>query len=136
MNKIIGLFSIMVLSIFTVTNVFSASLQSDEFNGSGQAISDFWNIKDGDKSDWELKDGSLTVVAGFNANLWANDDSTRYSQTVDQDQFDIETSMIVDYGDGSTVAGLIVYSATSKDSQGRDGEWGHIKAMGTGCCTR
>ncbi len=132
MNKYICIFSIMILSIFTVTNVFSASLKSDEFDGSGQALSDFWNVKDGDKSDWELKDGSLTVVAGFNANVWANDDSTRYSQTVDQDQFDIETSMIVDYGDGSTVAGLIVYSAASKDSQGRDGEWVTLKLWGRG----
>ena len=132
MKKTICLFSILLLSICTVNNVFSANLQSDEFDGSGQDVSSFWNIQNGDKSEWELKDGNLVIVAGFNQNVWANDDSTRYSQTVDQDEFDIETSLVSDYADGSIVTGLIVYSAGTKDSKDRDGEWVTLKLWGRG----
>lgn len=132
MNKIVCLFSIMLFSICVFSNVCSAALMSDEFTGNGQAISDFWNIKNGDKSDWEQKDGNLVVIAGFNLNVWANEDSTRYSQTVDQDEFDIETSMVVDYADGSIVTGLIVYSAGTKDHNDRDGQWVTLKLWGRG----
>ncbi len=132
MKKIVCLFFILLMSVCTVSFVSAASLQSDEFNGSGQDVSSFWNIQNGDKSNWELKDGMLVVEAGFGLNVWQNDDSTRYSQTVDQDEFDIETSLIADYADGSIVTGLIVYSAGTKDSQGRDGEWVTLKLWGRG----
>lgn len=132
MKKIVCLFSILLMSVCTVGFVSAANLQSDEFNGSGQDVSSFWNIQNGDKSNWELKDGMLVVEAGFSQNVWANDDSTRYSQTVDQDEFDIETSLIADYADGSIVTGLIVYSAGTKDSRDRDGEWVTLKLWGRG----
>ena len=132
MKKIFCIFSIFVLSVCVVHTVSAQNLKSDEFDGSGQDIESFWKVNNGDKSEWELNDGKLTVTAGFNQNLWANDDSTRYYQVVDQDEFDIETSMIADYADGSIVAGLIVYSAGTKDSRGRDGEWVTLKLWGRG----
>ncbi len=132
MKKTVCLISILLMSVSVMSFVHAANLQSDEFDGSGQDVSSFWNIQNGDKSEWELKDGMLTIVAGFNQNLWANDDSTRYTQTVDQDEFDIETSLIADYADGSIVAGLIVYSASTKDHKDRDGEWVTLKLWGRG----
>ena len=49
-------------------SIYSAQdLQSDEFNGNWQNMESFWNIKDGDKSEWEQKDGQLVVTAGFNS---------------------------------------------------------------------
>ena len=132
MKKVVCIFSMMIFSICIVNYVFSASLRSDEFGGSGQGLESFWEVNNSDKSDWELNDGKLVITAGFNANLWANDDTTRYYQVVDQDEFDIETSMVVDYADGSTVAGLIVYSASTKDHQNRDGQWVTLKLWGRG----
>ncbi len=40
--------------------------------------------------------------------------------------------VIADYADGSIVTGLIVYSAGTKDSQNRDGEWVTLKLWGRG----
>ena len=71
MKKIVCLFSILLMSVCTVSFVSAANLQSDEFNGSGQDVSSFWNIQNGDKSSWELKDGMLVVEAGFSQNVWA-----------------------------------------------------------------
>ena len=40
--------------------------------------------------------------------------------------------MVVDYADACTVAGIIVYSATTKDHQDRDGQWVTLKLWGRG----
>ena len=85
---------------------------SDEFDGSGQALQSFWQVRNGEKSSWGLKDGQLVVDAGFDQNLFWADTTTRFYQVTDKDQFDIETSMVVDYADACVVAGIVVYSAT------------------------
>ena len=105
-------------------------LSSDEFNGSGQNLDPSWHVKNGDRSPWTLKDGQLVVDAGFNQNLWRDDTSTRFYQVMDQDQFTLETSMVVDYTDVCAVTGLVVYSPTTKDSRGRDGNWVTLKFWG------
>ena len=56
---------------------------SDEFHGTGQDLQSFWQVKDGDKSPWELKDGVLVAEAGFDQNLWGADTSTRFYQVTD-----------------------------------------------------
>ncbi len=132
MKKIVCMVSILLLSVYLIPTVFSQDLMSDEFMGAGQALQSFWQVKDGDKSPWELKDGVLVAEAGFDQNVWTDDTSTRFYQITDQDQFDIETSMTVDYGDACTVAGIIVYSATTKDHQDRDGQWVTLKLWGRG----
>ena len=132
MKKITGIVAILLLSVCLVPGVFAQTLMSDEFMGTGQDLQSFWQVKDGDKSPWELKDGVLVAEAGFDQNVWASDTSTRFYQITDQDQFDIETSMTVDYGDACTVAGIIVYSATTKDHQNRDGQWVTLKLWGRG----
>ena len=132
MKKITGIVAILLLSVCLVPGVFAQTLLSDEFMGTGQDLQSFWQVKDGDKSPWELKDGVLVAEAGFDQNVWASDTSTRFYQITDQDQFDIETSMTVDYGDACTVAGIIVYSATTKDHQDRDGQWVTLKLWGRG----
>lgn len=123
MKQITYIVAILLLSACLIPGVFAQTLKSDEFMGTGQDLESFWQVKDGDKSPWELKDGVLVAEAGFDQNVWGDDTSTRFYQITDQDQFDIETSMTVDYGDACTVAGIIVYSATTKDHQDRDGQW-------------
>ena len=132
MKKIVCMVTILLLSVCLIPTVFSQNLMSDEFMGAGQNLESFWQVKDGDKSPWELKDGVLVAEAGFDQNVWTDDTSTRFYQITDQDQFDIETSMTVDYGDACTVAGIIVYSATTKDHQDRDGQWVTLKLWGRG----
>lgn len=132
MKQITCIVAILLLSVCLVPGVFAQNLMSDEFHGTGQDLQSFWQVKDGDKSPWALQDGLLVAEAGFDQNLWGDDTSTRFYQVTDQDQFDIETSMVVDYGDACTVAGIVVYSATTKDSQNRDGEWVTLKLWGRG----
>lgn len=122
----------LLLAVGCVNGVFAQTLMSDEFDGTGQTLKSFWQVKDSEKSPWELKDGLLVAEAGFDQNLWGDDTTTRFYQITDQDEFDIETSMVVDYADACTVAGIVVYSATTKDSQDRDGEWVTLKLWGRG----
>lgn len=122
----------LLLTIGCVNTLFAQTLMSDEFDGTGQTLKSFWQVKDSEKSPWELKDGLLVAEAGFDQNLWGDDTTTRFYQITDQDEFDIETSMVVDYADACTVAGIVVYSATTKDSQDRDGEWVTLKLWGRG----
>ena len=122
----------LLLAIGCVNTLFAQTLMSDEFDGTGQTLKSFWQVKDSEKSPWELKDGLLVAEAGFDQNLWGDDTTTRFYQITDQDEFDIETSMVVDYADACTVAGIVVYSATTKDSQDRDGEWVTLKLWGRG----
>lgn len=122
----------LLLAIGCVNTVFAQTLMSDEFDGTGQTLKSFWQVKDSEKSPWELKDGLLVTEAGFDQNLWGDDTTTRFYQITDQDEFDIETSMVVDYADACTVAGIVVYSATTKDTQDRDGEWVTLKLWGRG----
>ena len=132
MKQITCIVAILFLSACFIPGVFAQTLLSDEFAGAGQDLESFWQVKDGDKSPWELKGGMLIAEAGFDQNVWTDDTSTRFYQITDQDQFDIETSMTVDYGDACTVAGIIVYSATTKDHQDRDGQWVTLKLWGRG----
>ncbi len=132
MKQMTYIVAIWLLSVCLIPNIFAQTLLSDEFMGTGQDLESFWQVKDGDKSPWELKDGVLVAEAGFDQNVWTDDTSTRFYQITDQDQFDIETSMTVDYGDACTVAGIIVYSATTKDHQDRDGQWVTLKLWGRG----
>ena len=122
----------LILAIGCVNTVLAQTLMSDEFDGTGQTLKSFWQVKDSEKSPWELKDGLLVTEAGFDQNLWGDDTTTRFYQITDQDEFDIETSMVVDYADACTVAGIVVYSATTKDTQDRDGEWVTLKLWGRG----
>ena len=132
MKQITCIVAILFLSVCLIPGVFAQTLMSDEFDGSGQDLQSFWQVKDGDKSPWELKGGMLMAEAGFDQNVWTDDTSTRFYQITDQAQFDIETAMTVDYGDACTVAGIIVYSATTKDHQDRDGQWVTLKLWGRG----
>ena len=132
MKQITSIVAILLLSVGLISGVFAQNLLSDEFTGTGQDLQSFWQVKDGDKSPWELKDGLLVAEAGFDQNVWTADTSTRFYQTTDQDQFDIETLMTVDYADACTVAGIIVYSASTQDHQARDGQWVTLKLWGRG----
>ena len=107
-------------------------LFSDEFNDSGQSLQPFWHVQNGDKSPHMLSGGNLVVEGGFWQNLWSEDSSTRFYQITDQDRFTVETSMVFDHRDVSSVAGLVIFSPTTQDFRGRDGEWINLKLWGHG----
>ena len=115
-----------------VAGVPTQVLQNDEFDGTDQGLQTFWYVQNGDQSPHTLKDGYLVVEGAFNQNLWIIDNSTRFYQVTSQEQFTVETSMIFDHKDVCSIAGLVIKSATTKDTQGRDGEWVLLKMWGTG----
>ncbi len=83
---------------------------------------------------WDLgktKAGWLHVTGELNRNLWPDDTTNRLYQEHEGD-FDIETHLYMDYEDACVVAGVAAYSPTTKDRQGRDGEWVTIKLWGRG----
>ena len=115
----ITLVSIISIVLFSVNLVSAQTLQSDEFDGSGQDLQSFWQVNNGDKSDWELNNGQLTIDGGFDLGLWFSDTSTRFYQVTDETEFEIESSFIVEYADACTVTGVVVYSPI--------GEWVTLK---------
>ena len=97
--------------------------QSDEFDG--QELQSFWEIQNGDQSSYELKDGKLVVQGSFNQNIWRDDTTTGFYQTIDQQKFSVETSLIFDHHDLCSEAGLIIKSPSQN-------EWVSLKLWGHG----
>ena len=82
--------------------------------------------------EWDLgktKAGWLHITGERNRNLWPDDTTNRLYQEHEGD-FDIETHLYMDYEDACVVAGVVAFSPTTKDHQGRDGEWVTIKLWG------
>ncbi len=129
MKNLLGWGIVIAIALALVPGVYAQALLSDEFTGTD--LASFWQVRNGDLSPWSLKDGWLVIEAGYNQNVWADDTATRFYQITDQD-FDVETSMIVNYLDASTVAGIIAYSATTQDHKARDGQWVTLKLWGRG----
>ena len=105
-------------------------LHSDEFDGID--LQPFWNVQNGDEGPNMLSGGNLVVEGGFNQNLWEVDSSTRFYQTTNQEQFTVETSMIVDHRDVCSIAGLVIKSATIDDHPNSSGDWVILKLWGHG----
>ena len=118
----ISLMSITLIVLFSIDSVSAQTLQSDEFDGSGQALQSFWEVRNGDKSAWELNNGQLTIDGGFNRNLWLSDTTTRFYQVTDKTHFEIESLFVVEYADVCSVAGIVIYSPA--------GEWVTLKLWG------
>ena len=130
MKSITCIVLIFFLFVGIVNSLSAQMLQNDEFDSSGQHLQSFWQVQNGDKSPFELKDGHLVVEGGSNQNLWCEDDtSTAFYQVTDQDQFDVETSLVVDSVNASTISGLVVYSAAMDD-------WLMLKLWGLGANNR
>ena len=107
-------------------------LQSDEFDGT--ELGSIWHVQNADQGSHTLMDGKLVVEGAFRQNLWAVDTTTRFYQLTYQQQFSVETTMNIEQRHVSTIAGLVIKSPTTKDTNGRDGEvvmlklWGHGSA--------
>ena len=130
MRQIVWIFLILFGAGCIVHSSFSQRLRSDEFNNPN--LQPFWHLAIGNNRDYRFANGKLVVNGRFNQNMWSDAKTTRFYQVTDQDQFTIETSMVVDYADACTDIGVIVYSPTTKDSQNRDGEWVTLKLWGRG----
>ena len=61
MKQITCITAILFLSVCLIPGAFAQTLMSDEFTGTGQDLQSFWQVKDSDKSPWELKDGLLVA---------------------------------------------------------------------------
>jgi hypothetical protein len=110
----------------------AADTLADPFDGGSFGNANWqWELE---PADWDLGDttpGWLTMVGDTNRNLWAAY-STGHLYQEHSGDFDIETHMITHYVSSSVVAGLMAYSPTSQDHNGRDGEWVTIKLWGRG----
>ncbi|MAF11395.1 hypothetical protein CMK11_13175 [Candidatus Poribacteria bacterium] len=85
-------------------------------------------------ASWDLGEttpGWLTMEGDVSRNLWAAYTTSHLYQEHNGD-FDIETHMITHYVSSSVVAGIVAYSPTTQDHNGRDGEWVTIKLWGRG----
>jgi len=83
---------------------------------------------------WDIgktKDGWLTIAGEHNRNLWGEDQSNRLYQEHSGD-FHIETNLIKDYRNVSTVQGIVAMSHTTKDPNGRTPDWVTLKLWGRG----
>ena len=130
MRQTICIFLILFGAGCVIHSSFSQRLKSDEFNNPN--LQSFWYLENGDNRDYTFTNGQLVINGRFNQDLWTDTSAMRFYQVTDQDEFTIETSMVIDYEAPCVVAGLVVYSPTTKDRQGRDGEWGALKVWGRG----
>ncbi len=126
----------LVWSIVTVTaflaGVVQAASLGDPFDGNSLQNPNWsWSIEPKEWDVGQTKTGWLHVKGEVNRNLWASDTTNRLYQERDGD-FDVETHVFMDYKPSSTVAGLVAYSPTTKDRQGRAGEWVTLKLWGRG----
>ena len=113
-------------------------LQSDAFDGSGQALQPFWHVQNtfwhnqpGNTGSYTLNNGNLVVEGAFYQNIWDADYSRRFYQVTNQEQFSVETSLIFDHQDVCSIAGLIIKSPTQNEwvvlklwGQGAEGQFG------------
>ena len=122
-----GNFLTAVINVEEITDVMPGDgLVSDEFDGID--LQSFWNVQNGDRNPYMLSDGKLVVEGGQDlSNIFLDDDSTRFYQVTDQDQFTVETSLVFDYGSTCAVAGLIISSPTT---DGYQGDWVLLKIWG------
>ena len=129
---IVLLLAAMLLVVATPSISSAQVLQSDEFDGSGQALQPFWNVQNtfshvqaGNTGSYMLSNGNLVVEGAFYQNLWDADYTRRFYQVTDQEKFSVATSLIFDHKDVCAVAGLIIKSPTQN-------EWVTMKLWGQG----
>ena len=123
---------------FGAFSVEGATSLADPFDGNALQNRN-WKWKTSDKEGvepkkWDVgktRNGWLHITGELNRNLWPSDTTNRLYQEHEGD-FDIETHVYMDYQGGCVVTGFAAYSATTKDRQGRDGEWVTIKFWGRG----
>ena len=98
------------LALFLSNNVSMQAAESlgDPFEGNALKNPN-WKWSNEPKK-WDLgktREGWLTITGEFNRNLWGDDQSNRLYQKHSGD-FHVETHLIHDYRDGSTVQGIVV----------------------------
>ena len=124
-----------VMLLGTLSTEAAPSL-GDPFDGNALKNPN-WKWKTADEEGiepkkWDMgktKAGWLHVTGELNRNLWPSDTTNRLYQEHEGD-FDVETHLYMDYEDACVVAGIAAYSSTTKDRQGREGEWVTIKLWG------
>ncbi len=121
-----------LVTAVSLTGVATAESLGDPFDGDTFQNPNWkWSKEPGDWDVGETEPGWLYMKGEGNRNLWASDDTSRLYQEHAGD-FDVETHLVMDYEPASVVAGLVAFSPTTKDHQGRDGEWVTIKLWGRG----
>lgn len=113
----------------------NAASLGDPFDAVGDTLNAFENSNwqwEKEPTEWDLgktKPGWLHIKGDGNRNLW-NGYTTSHLYQIHEGDFDVETRVILNYKPVSVVTGLVAYSPTTKDLQGRDGEWVTIKYWG------
>lgn len=125
MRKLMLLFLLLALA-YTQATAIAGSL-GDPFDGTGLQNAG-WNWQN-EPAEWDIgktKDGWLHITAENNQNLWDVDTVAKLYHEVSDDQFDIETHLVIDYeGTGSLVAGLVAKGPSEDD-------WITLKFWGRG----
>ena len=103
-------------------------LHSDEFDSID--LQPFWNVQNDDKNSYMLSDGNIVVDGMLSSNIFEEDTSTAFYQVTTQDQFTVETSMVVDYEDACVVAGIFISSPTDQSIEASNREWVLLKLWG------
>ena len=122
---------LVVIAALVSATAFGQSL-ADPFDGNALKNPD-WVWKNEPKS-WDVgktRAGWLHIDADTGRNLWAADDASSLTQVMTGD-FDVETHLTMNYQPASVVAGLVAYSRTTNDHNGRTGDWVTIKLWGRG----
>ena len=138
MKQAVILFCIGFAMLYGITSVQAVDSLGDPFDGNALKNPN-WKWKTSDEEGvepkaWDMgktKAGWLHIKGELNRNLWPSDTTNRLYQEHEGD-FDIETHLFMDYEDACVVAGVVAYSPTTKDHQGREGEWVTIKLWGRG----
>lgn len=133
-----GIIGILVFGAILLAGAwFSGTTQAaeslgDPFEGNSLQNPNWkWSIEPIEWDVGKTRSGWLHVKGELNRNLWQSDTTNRLYQE-HNDDFDVETHLIMDYKPSSTVAGLVAYSPTTKDHQNRAGEWVTLKLWGRG----
>lgn len=104
--------------------VSAAESLTDEFNSSTLNSKWSWNNEPGEWDVNTTKAGWLYINADTNRNLWTADDTSRLFQTIDLNEFDVETHLHATWVANSIVAGLVVKGPT-EDNWVTLKLWGH-----------
>jgi len=98
-----------ILSLFLLCQLaFAAQSLTDEFNDGNLDSKWSWHNEPNKWDESSTKAGWLYINADTNRNLWTEDGASRLYQTIELNEFDVETHLHAVWDADSIVAGVVV----------------------------
>lgn len=113
----------MILCLLAHT-AYAAKSLTDEFDNGTLDSKWSWSREPGDWDENKTTPGWLYINADTNRNLWTSDSTSRLFQTIELDEFDVETHLHATWNASSVVAGLVV-KGPKEDNWVTLKFWGH-----------